>query len=200
MDWDGVALFLERSSISDFGINRVKRRGRRLRGSVRSVEVPVEGDVSSEDPLERLKAAIGKITGQDMANGRVVWVLDGTSLFRETHLIDLARQALAGQGLYWVRVTPRSWKAFVLDGCRACGDGEGRSGRDRGFDGVSGERGEVGHEGVEAVDGKAVISASGGLLGEGVPPFSSAVKPAIRSRGQSDRFSSVRFLTLPPSR
>src|SRR5271166_5411185 len=31
-----------------------------------------------------------------------------------------------------------------------------------------------------------------------VPPFSSAVKPAIRSRGQSDRFSSVRFLTLPP--
>jgi len=59
-----------------FGINRVKRRGRRLKGSVRSVESPVEGDVSSEDPLERLKAAIGKITGQDMANGRVVAVLE----------------------------------------------------------------------------------------------------------------------------
>ena len=30
-----------------------------------------------------------------------------------------------------------------------------------------------------------------------VPPFNSALKPAIRSRGQSDRFRSVRFLTRP---
>src|SRR5271165_4256578 len=43
-------------------------------------------------------------------------ILVGTSPFRETHLIDLARQALAGRGLYWVRVTPRSWKAFVWMG------------------------------------------------------------------------------------
>src|SRR5271166_3754658 len=42
--------------------------------------------------------------------------LDGTSPFRETHHIDLARQALAGRGLYWVWVTPRSWKAFVWMG------------------------------------------------------------------------------------
>src|SRR5271166_1497440 len=42
--------------------------------------------------------------------------LNGTSPFRETHHIDLARQALAGRGLYWVRVTPRSWKAFVWMG------------------------------------------------------------------------------------
>ena len=33
-----------------------------------------------------------------------------------------------------------------------------------------------------------------------VPPFKSALKPAIRSGGQSDRLRSVRFLTLPPSR
>src|ERR1700758_2491470 len=33
-----------------------------------------------------------------------------------------------------------------------------------------------------------------------VPPLSSALKPAIRSCGQSERFNSVRFLTLPASR
>src|ERR1700720_2883448 len=32
-------------------------------------------------------------------------------------------------------------------------------------------------------------------LGMTVPPLSSALKPAIRSCGQSDRFNSVRFLT-----
>ena len=32
--------------------------------------------MSSEDPLERLKAAVGKITGQDMAVGKVVAILD----------------------------------------------------------------------------------------------------------------------------
>ena len=35
-------------------------------------------------------------------------------------------------------------------------------------------------------------------LGMTVPPFKSALKPAIRSGGQSDRFRSVRFLTFPP--
>ena len=37
-------------------------------------------------------------------------------------------------------------------------------------------------------------------LGMTVPPFSSALNPAIRSHGQSERFKSVRFLTLPASR
>ena len=37
-------------------------------------------------------------------------------------------------------------------------------------------------------------------LGMTVPPLSSALKPAIRSLGQSDRLSNVRFLTFPPSR
>ncbi len=59
-----------------FGINRVKRRARRLKGSVRSVDRLVTGDISSEDPIERLKAAIAKITGQDMATGKVAAVLE----------------------------------------------------------------------------------------------------------------------------
>ena len=59
-----------------FGINRVKRRARRLMGSAESIDDPITGDISSADPLERLKAAIGKITGQDMATGKVVAVLD----------------------------------------------------------------------------------------------------------------------------
>ena len=36
----------------------------------------VTSDISSEDPIERLKAAIAKITGQDMATGKVVAVLE----------------------------------------------------------------------------------------------------------------------------
>lgn len=59
-----------------FGINRVRRRARRLKGSVRSVDPLVTGDISSEDPIERLKAAVGNITGQDMATGKVVAVLE----------------------------------------------------------------------------------------------------------------------------
>jgi cardiolipin synthase len=59
-----------------FGINRVKRRARRLKGSVRSVHRVVASQISSEDPLERLKAAIGKITHQDMMVGKVVAILD----------------------------------------------------------------------------------------------------------------------------
>jgi len=54
-----------------FGINRVKRRARRLKGSVRSVDRLVTSDISSEDPIERLKAAIAKITGHDIATGKV---------------------------------------------------------------------------------------------------------------------------------
>ncbi len=59
-----------------FGINRVRRRALRLKGSVRSVDPLVTGDISSEDPIERLKAAVGNITGQDMATGKVVAVLE----------------------------------------------------------------------------------------------------------------------------
>jgi cardiolipin synthase A/B len=65
----GAALYV------GFGINRVKRRARRLMGFVRSVDPPVKGDMSSEDPLERLKGAIGNITGQEMATGKVAAIL-----------------------------------------------------------------------------------------------------------------------------
>ena len=59
-----------------FGINRVKRRARRLMGSARSAGAHATGDMSSEDPLERLKAAIGMITGQGIATGKVVAILE----------------------------------------------------------------------------------------------------------------------------
>jgi cardiolipin synthase A/B len=59
-----------------FGINRVRHRARRLKGSVRSGTPLITGDISSDDPLERLKVAVGKITGQDMAVGKVVAILD----------------------------------------------------------------------------------------------------------------------------
>jgi cardiolipin synthase len=58
-----------------FGINRVRHRARRLKGSVRSGAPLITGDISSDDPLERLKLAVGKITGQDMAVGKVVAIL-----------------------------------------------------------------------------------------------------------------------------
>ena len=59
-----------------FGVNRVRRRARRLMGSAESIEDPVTGDIASNDPLERLKVAVGKITGQDMTSGKVVATLD----------------------------------------------------------------------------------------------------------------------------
>ena len=59
-----------------FGINRVKRRARRLMGPVADFDAPVTGDISSMDPLERLKVAVGNITGQEMAVGKVVAVLE----------------------------------------------------------------------------------------------------------------------------
>jgi cardiolipin synthase A/B len=58
-----------------FGINRVRRRARRLKRPARSIDPVHTGDLSSDDPLERLKAAVGRITGQDMANGEVVAIL-----------------------------------------------------------------------------------------------------------------------------
>ena len=59
-----------------FGVNRVKRRARLLMGSAESVDDPNTGDISSDDPLERLKIAVGKITGQEMASGKVAAALD----------------------------------------------------------------------------------------------------------------------------
>ena len=59
-----------------FGVNRVRRRARRLKGPVRSFDPVETGDLSSNDPLEGLKAAIGRITGQDIASGKVVEILD----------------------------------------------------------------------------------------------------------------------------
>jgi cardiolipin synthase A/B len=59
-----------------FGVNRVKRRARRLIRSAQSVDDRITGDLSSDDPLERLKVAIGKIAGQDMAPGKVAAILD----------------------------------------------------------------------------------------------------------------------------
>src|SRR6202453_120059 len=59
-----------------FGINRVKRRARRLKGPVADFDAPLTGDISSMDPMERLKVAVGNITGQEMAVGKVIAVLE----------------------------------------------------------------------------------------------------------------------------
>jgi cardiolipin synthase A/B len=59
-----------------FGVNRVRRRARQLMGSAESIEDPVTGDIASNDPLERLKVAVGKITGQHMTSGKVAATLD----------------------------------------------------------------------------------------------------------------------------
>jgi cardiolipin synthase len=59
-----------------FGINRVKRRARRLKGPVEDFDGPLTGDISSMDPMERLKVAVGNITGQEMAVGKVMAVLE----------------------------------------------------------------------------------------------------------------------------
>ncbi len=59
-----------------FGVNRVKRRARRLKGSVRNIGPLATGDTSSAEPIERLKVAIGSITGQDTAIGKVTAVLN----------------------------------------------------------------------------------------------------------------------------
>ncbi len=59
-----------------FGINRVRRRARRLKRSARNIVPLISGDISSDDPFERLKAAIGNITGQEMTTGKVVAVLE----------------------------------------------------------------------------------------------------------------------------
>jgi hypothetical protein len=48
----------------------------------------------------------------------------------------------------------------LLDGGRACGEGEGLLGGDGGNEGVLGEGGEVVEKGSEAVDREAVLGSS----------------------------------------
>jgi cardiolipin synthase len=58
-----------------FGINRVKRRARRLKGSLRNVAPLRASGAAPSDPIERLKIAIAKITGQDISTGKVAAAL-----------------------------------------------------------------------------------------------------------------------------
>ena len=77
--WIGMAWFtpiLGALLYVGFGINRVKRRARRLKGPVEDFDAPLTGDISSMDPMERLKIAVGNITGQEMAVGKVIAVLE----------------------------------------------------------------------------------------------------------------------------
>ena len=59
-----------------FGISRVKRRARRLMGANRAIDPSLGKDVSSDDPVERLKIAVSRITGEAISAGKVVAILD----------------------------------------------------------------------------------------------------------------------------
>ena len=59
-----------------FGISRVKRRARRLMGVNRPVGGSIFQEVSSDDPVELLKIAVGRITGEEISVGKVVAILD----------------------------------------------------------------------------------------------------------------------------
>jgi cardiolipin synthase len=59
-----------------FGISRVKRRAHRLMGIDRRVDVSATREIESYEPIERLKAAVGKITGARVCAGRVVAILN----------------------------------------------------------------------------------------------------------------------------
>ncbi len=77
--WIGAAWltpFLGALLYFGFGISRVKRRAHRLMGVNRQGDASIEFDVSSDDPAERLKLAIGKITGETISAGHVVAILD----------------------------------------------------------------------------------------------------------------------------
>jgi len=76
--WIGMAWFapfLGAALYIGFGVNRVRRHARRLKASVRGPLAPARGDQASADPLENLKRAVGNITGQDIATGRVEAIL-----------------------------------------------------------------------------------------------------------------------------
>ena len=77
--WIGAAWlapFLGALLYFGFGISRVKRRARRLMGASRQGDAWIKLDVSSDDPAERLKVAIGRITGETISAGQVVAILD----------------------------------------------------------------------------------------------------------------------------
>ena len=77
--WIGIAWFapvIGALLYVGFGINRVKRRARKLKGEDRSSDSHATGDASSADPIERLKVVVGAITRQDIATGKVVAILD----------------------------------------------------------------------------------------------------------------------------
>jgi cardiolipin synthase len=77
--WIGAAWlapFLGAVLYFGFGISRVKRRAHRLMGVSRQGDASITLDVSSDDPAERLKVAIGKITGEEISAGQVVAILD----------------------------------------------------------------------------------------------------------------------------
>ncbi len=59
-----------------FGVNRVKRRARRLKGLVRSRDSGSGDDLSPHDPFDLLRAAVGRITGREPAPGKVAAILD----------------------------------------------------------------------------------------------------------------------------
>jgi cardiolipin synthase A/B len=70
-----LAPFVGATLYVGFGISRVRRRARRLMGSDRSATARVAGDVSSDDPIERLKLAVGKITAAKIHSGKVSAIL-----------------------------------------------------------------------------------------------------------------------------
>lgn len=77
--WIGAAWlapFLGAVLYFGFGISRVKRRAHRLMGVSRQGGASIKLDVSSDDPAERLKIAIGRITGEEISAGQVVAILD----------------------------------------------------------------------------------------------------------------------------
>src|SRR5579883_2234786 len=77
--WIGMAWlapFLGALLYLGFGISRVKRRARRLMGGARPVDSFFGQGVSADDPVERLKIAVGRITGEEISVGKVVAILD----------------------------------------------------------------------------------------------------------------------------
>ena len=59
-----------------FGINRVKRRARRMMGTDRKSDIVQTVGTTSDDPVERLKIAVGNITSQSLESGRVAAILN----------------------------------------------------------------------------------------------------------------------------
>jgi cardiolipin synthase len=58
-----------------FGINRVRRRARRLKGAKHTAHRKGSRDKTSPDPIQHLKIAVGAITGQDLAIGQITAIL-----------------------------------------------------------------------------------------------------------------------------